>query len=62
MNADYAVVRDLAILNEPYIKGRRFCVLWCLAVVLFGIAAWLLFNYWLIVALYIHCEWLNIYY
>ncbi len=36
MNADYAVVRDLAIL---YIKGRRFSGLWCLPVVLFGIAA-----------------------
>ncbi len=22
MNADYAVIRDLVILNEPYIKGR----------------------------------------
>ncbi len=36
MNADYAVVRDLAIL---YIKDRRFSGLWCLPVVLFGIAA-----------------------
>ncbi len=53
MNADYAVVKDLAILNEPYIKGRRFCVLWCLAVVLFGIAAWLVLicieNFYLII-------------
>ncbi len=47
MNADYAVVKDLAIL--------WFSSLWHLPVVLFGIAAWLvlicienLFNYWLI--------------
>ncbi len=42
MNADseIQVVRDLAILNgSVYIKGRRFSGLWCLPVVLFGIAA-----------------------
>ncbi len=39
MNADYAVVRDLAILNDPYIKGSRLSGLWRLPVVLFGIAA-----------------------
>ncbi len=38
MNADYAVIRDLVILNEPYIKGRRLSGLPCGPV---GIAAWL---------------------
>ncbi len=56
---------------EPYIKGRRFSGLLSLPVVLFGIAAWLVLicieNFyliidWLIVALYIHCEWLKITY
>ncbi len=28
MNADYAVVRDLMILNGTYIKGRRYSGLW----------------------------------
>ncbi len=42
MNADYAVVRDLAILNGTVsVKGSRFSGLWRLPVVLLGIAAWL---------------------
>ncbi len=39
MNSDYVVVRNLAILNGTYIKGRRFSGLWHVPVVLFGIAA-----------------------
>ncbi len=51
MNADYAVIKDLAIL--------WFSSLWRLPVVLFGIAAWLMLicieNFYLIIDWFLDC-------